>query len=125
MTGCFVVLQLWIHPILLHLLPVPIAYSLIKRGIKHFGSSEQIRDLGHRILDFISAWIETRSDVVVPKPAKFVWKELGRLKRAVLQGLFTFWHYSSTSLFDQIFSFKTNLTWPVDIRIFKVRRHYR
>ena len=87
-TGCFVVLQLWIHPILLHLLPVPIAYSLIKRGIFNLGSYEQFSLIASRVKNSISKQIETRSDVIVPGLAKFVWKEMGRLKRAVLKGKF-------------------------------------
>jgi hypothetical protein len=85
-TGCFVVLQLWIHPILLHLLPVPIAYSLIKRGIFNLGSSDQFSAIASQVRGSISKWIEIRSDVIVPRPAKFIWKEMGRLKRALLQG---------------------------------------
>ena len=87
-TGCFIVLQLWIHPILLHLLPIPIAYSLIKRGIEKFGSaSDQVRELRTRIKISVSEWLATRADVVIPSPARFVWRELARLKKAVLQGM--------------------------------------
>jgi hypothetical protein len=85
-TGCFFVVQLWIHPTLLHLLPIPIIYSLIKSGFRRFALTDKFRDLGKRILDVMSKWTETRLDVIVPKPARFVWSELGRLKRAVLQG---------------------------------------
>ena len=85
-TGCFVVVQLWIHPTLLHLLPVPIIYCLVKSGLRNFAPSENLRDLWSRILDSLSEWIGARMDVVVPKPAWIIWNELGRLKKAVLRG---------------------------------------
>lgn len=84
---CCLVLQLYIHPTLLHLLPFPIAYTLIKWLVIKFNLAEPFKHWTGPLQANVCQWLEQRSDAILPKPVKVFWREVYKLEKTIMKAL--------------------------------------
>lgn len=78
-------IQLFVHPSLLHLLPIPIIYSLLKKAWKYLGQS--VIEICSSQWQKCCHFANQRKDALLPEPVKFVLKELYKLERDLMNGL--------------------------------------
>jgi len=83
-------LQLWVRPTLIHLLPGPIAYHMIKRISGYTGLSEFIRERAGVVLGVARAWVEERKEMLFPPPFLFLVRVSYSVERKVLKGISTY-----------------------------------
>ena len=82
---CCICLQLFIHPSLLHLLPIPIIYTLIKKLWSKFGS--KLTDLLNNHSSLIQEFFKKRKEAFFPNPVRYVASELYKIERECLKTL--------------------------------------
>ncbi|XP_023325507.1 transmembrane protein 245 isoform X2 [Eurytemora carolleeae] len=90
--------QLWLHPGLLHLLPAPIFYSLMKRLFKYTGAYELCVRQYNRVCTCIWDWVDQNSDTLLPLPVRFLARQIYNLERGFLQATIFYMDGLVTSL---------------------------
>jgi len=99
---CCCLIQLWLHPGLLHLLPAPIFYSLIKRLLNYTGAFEFVCEQARVLEAAATSWFDRRADLILPRPVRFTARMLYNVERIFLQG--TLSHVDSIVTIVLIFS---------------------
>ena len=79
-----VVLQLWFHPILLELLPIPILYCITKWVFSKFDLLDPLLSWINDAKETLLALIHERSDALAPRPVRSIWRQLYKLEKKVL-----------------------------------------
>ena len=78
--------QVFVHPSLLHLLPVPIIYTILKKGWKWFIESKVQELLSSQYFSFRDFW-NKRCEAIFPHPVSWVAVELYKIERDLLKSL--------------------------------------
>ena len=78
--------QVFVHPSLLHLLPIPIIYTILKKGWKWFIESKVQELLSSRYFSFREFW-NKRCEAIFPHPVSWVAIELYKIERDLLKSL--------------------------------------
>lgn len=80
-------LQLWLRPAFLHLLPIPLGYYAVKRLLVSSGlaawSQERLAELGQ----VLAGWLEEKRDLLFPPPVILVARVSYAVERKVLGGV--------------------------------------
>ena len=79
-----VVLQLWFHPVLLELLPIPILYCITKWIFSKFDLLDPLLSWAQEIKQHILALMQERSDALAPRPVRSIWFQLYKLEKKIL-----------------------------------------
>ncbi len=88
------ILQLYIHPSLLHLLPFPILYTVLRKLFCKLDLS----DFSTSVKAKCSEFYEARESALLPKPVKVIGKEIYKVEKSVLRVLPKFTDPIVTSL---------------------------
>ena len=83
-------LQLWVRPTLIHLLPAPIAYHMIKKIAGYTGLSEFVRVKVGVVWRIIREWVEDRQEVFFPPPFLLLLRVSYSVERKVLAAISTY-----------------------------------
>jgi len=83
-------LQLWVRPTLIHLLPAPIAYHMIKKISGYTGLSTFIWERVGVILGVVRGWVEERKELLFPPPFAFLMRVSYSVERKVLKAISTY-----------------------------------
>ena len=75
--------QLFLHPSLLHLLPIPVIYTLFKKVWSRFGS--YITDPLSEYYDNAKKYLHKRKEAFVPKPVEMILTEIYKMEREFLK----------------------------------------
>ena len=78
-------IQLFIHPSLLHLLPIPVIYTLIKKLWSKFGSyiTDPILEYYQKTQNFV----KSRREAFMPQPVQIIFHEIYKMEREFLKTL--------------------------------------
>lgn len=77
--------QLWLHPGLLHLLPAPIFYALIKRLVRYTGTFSFVQEQISNLQESIRDWISSRETMLLPPPVGLIHRILHNIQLKCLQ----------------------------------------
>jgi hypothetical protein len=84
---CCMMLQLFIHPSLLHLLPIPIVYTLLKKLWVKFGSFFVDLLINNGYSTKLREYCQERREALAPKPVAIFASEIYRMERSLLKSL--------------------------------------
>ena len=82
---CCLALQLWFHPILLELLPIPVLYCIVKWIFSKFDLLDPLHNWIQDSKSNIHGWIQERSDALAPRPVRSIWLELYKIEKKILR----------------------------------------
>jgi hypothetical protein len=91
--ACFVI-QFYLHPALLHLLPAPLLFYMVKRCIVYFGLGTPMKDRCHRA----KLWLSQKKSILFPLPIQWCAQVFTRVERIVLGHLSNYVDYVVTIL---------------------------
>lgn len=82
---CCMLIQLWIHPGLLVLLPFCILYSCIKRALYYVITTDIVEEYARNLYQVFYNWYSTNSDAIFPYPVKLITDLLYNIERMILK----------------------------------------
>jgi len=82
---CCILIQLWIHPALLVLLPFCILYSCIKRALQYVFTTELVQEYGRNVYKILYNWYSSNCDAIFPYPVRLITELLYNIERLILK----------------------------------------
>eukprot|EP00088_Acartia_fossae_P067928 TRINITY_DN8524_c0_g1_i10.p1 TRINITY_DN8524_c0_g1~~TRINITY_DN8524_c0_g1_i10.p1 ORF type:complete len:909 (-),score=164.41 TRINITY_DN8524_c0_g1_i10:305-3031(-) len=82
---CCLILQLWLHPQFLVLIPFSILYSGIKRTLKMVATIDIVRDHVTKVYSLVYDWYTANADILFPYPVRLIASFLYSVERSILK----------------------------------------